>query len=205
MERKKLLIVDDAPENLRMLYQTLKNDYKLFSASNGKEALSLAESVAPDLILLDVMMPEMDGFEVCSCLKRDDTLKDIPVLFLTALVEETDEVKGFKAGAVDYITKPFKPMVVKHRIATHLQLKSQRDELASKNLELEEAIAKVKVLSGLLPICMECKKIRDDKGYWNQLEAYISEHSEVLFSHGLCYECAEKQMMQFRADIDSMK
>ena len=205
MERKKLLIVDDAPENLRMLYQTLKNDYKLFSASNGKEALSLAESVAPDLILLDVMMPEMDGFEVCGCLKGDDALKDIPVLFLTALVEETDEVKGFKAGAVDYITKPFKPMVVKHRIATHLQLKSQRDELASKNLELEEALAKVKTLSGLLPICMECKKIRDDKGYWNQLEAYISQHSEVLFSHGLCHECATKQMLQFRAEIDSIK
>jgi len=205
MERKKLLIVDDAPENLRMLYQTLKNEYKLFSAANGKEALSLAESVAPDLILLDVMMPEMDGFEVCGCLKGDDALKDIPVLFLTALVEETDEVKGFKAGAVDYITKPFKPMVVKHRIATHLQLKSQRDELASKNLELEEALAKVKTLSGLLPICMECKKIRDDKGYWNQLEAYISQHSEVLFSHGLCHECATKQMLQFRAEIDSIK
>ncbi|MEI6305586.1 MAG: response regulator [Deltaproteobacteria bacterium] len=205
MERKKLLIVDDAPENLRMLYQTLKNEYKLFSAANGKEALSLAESVAPDLILLDVMMPEMDGFEVCGCLKGDDALKDIPVLFLTALVEETDEVKGFKAGAVDYITKPFKPMVVKHRIATHLQLKSQRDELASKNLELEEALAKVKTLSGLLPICMECKKIRDDKGYWNQLEAYISQHSEVLFSHGLCHECATKQMLKFRAEIDSIK
>jgi response regulator RpfG family c-di-GMP phosphodiesterase len=93
---------------------------------------------------------------------------------------------------VDFVTKPFKPLLVKARIAAHLKLKEQRDELSKKNAALEAAMAQVKALSGLLPICMMCKKIRDDQGYWNQLEAYISKHTDAVFSHGICPECAEK-------------
>lgn len=194
MERLKLLIVDDVPENLTILYRTLSDEYEIIGASSGQEALRLMPLTNPDMILLDIMMPEMNGYEVCRILKEQDDFRDIPVIFITALIEETDEAKGFALGAVDYITKPFKPSILKHRVSTHLALKSQRDELALKNAELEEALRSVKELSGLLPICMHCKKIRDDKGYWNQLETYISDHSSVLFSHGICPDCYTTEM-----------
>jgi response regulator RpfG family c-di-GMP phosphodiesterase len=197
MEMQKLLIVDDTPENLAILYKMLREDYELIGAGSGQEALRVLESVTPDMILLDIMMPEMSGLEVCRIIKEQDSLREIPVIFITALTEEADEARGFLAGAVDYITKPFKKSILKHRICTHLQLKFQRDALARKNLELEEALARVNELSGLLPICMHCKKIRDDKGYWNQLETYISEHSEALFSHGICPECYKVEMQRY--------
>jgi hemerythrin len=117
--------VDDAPENQQLLYEMLKNDYEVFSATDGKAALKMAELHQPDLILLDVMMPEMDGFEVCRALKDHDELKYTPVMFLTALADEPSELLGFAIGAVDYITKPFKTMVVKQRIANHLKHKQQ--------------------------------------------------------------------------------
>ncbi|MEI6702315.1 MAG: response regulator [Deltaproteobacteria bacterium] len=194
MEKQKLLVVDDNPENLAILYKTLRDEYELTGASNGQDALRLVQTTNPDLILLDIMMPEMSGFEVCRILKEQDAFSDIPVIFITALIEAADEARGFEVGAVDYITKPFKPAILKHRIITHLELKSQRDALARKNSELEEALARVKELSGLLPICMHCKKIRDDSGYWSQLETYISLHSQALFSHGICPECYAVEM-----------
>jgi len=194
VEKKKLLIVDDTPENLVILYKTLREDYQIIGANSGQEALRLASSTVPDLILLDIMMPEISGFEVCRILKEQELLRDIPVIFITALIEETDEVRGFSLGAADYITKPFKPAILKRRISTHLELKSQRDALADKNIELEKALANVKELSGLLPICMMCKKIRDDEGYWSQLETYISLHSKALFSHGICPDCYAVEM-----------
>jgi len=194
VEKQKLLVVDDNPENLAILYKTLRDEYELTGASNGQDALRLVQTTNPDLILLDIMMPEMSGFEVCRILKEQDAFSDIPVIFITALIEAADEARGFEVGAVDYITKPFKPAILKHRIITHLELKSQRDALARKNSELEEALARVKELSGLLPICMHCKKIRDDSGYWSQLETYISLHSQALFSHGICPECYAVEM-----------
>lgn len=194
MAKKKLLIVDDVPENLTVLYKLLRDEYEVIGANSGQEAIKLVPIHNPDLILLDIMMPEMNGYEVCRIIKEQDAFKQTPIIFVSALIEEADEAKGFDLGAVDYITKPFKPSILKHRISTHLELKFQKDELAQKNRELESALANVKELSGLLPICMYCKKIRDDSGYWNQLEAYISQHSEAQFSHGICTECFEKEI-----------
>ena len=127
-EKQKLLLVDDIPENLELLHRILRDYYDLINANNGKEALKLAESEKPDLILLDVMMPGMDGFEVCRLLKLNPSLKEIPVIFLTALTDELSEIIGFEAGAVDYITKPFKPQIVKIRVRTHLELKMFREK-----------------------------------------------------------------------------
>lgn len=194
MSRKKLLVVDDVPENLIIAYKILRKDYEVIGANSGRDALQIVAATRPDLILLDIMMPGMDGFEVCRILKEDASLRDIPVIFITALSDELDEARGFQSGAVDYITKPFKPTVLKHRVAVHLELTAQREALARSNEELKEALANVKELSGLLPICMTCKKIRDDKGYWNQLESYISQHSDALFSHCYCPGCAEAEM-----------
>jgi len=119
---QKLLLVDDEPANLRVLNQTLNKDYELSFAKSGVEALKLVDIVKPDLILLDVMMPEMTGFEVCTTLKSDKLTKNIPVIFVTALNDSTDEAKGFEVGAVDFISKPISPAVVKARVATHLSL-----------------------------------------------------------------------------------
>ncbi|MGK5091801.1 response regulator [Deltaproteobacteria bacterium TL4] len=148
-QSKKLLMVDDNPENLHMLSKTLGNDYDLLFAINGEKALEIAFSGEPiDLILLDIMMPGIDGYEVCSRLKANAATVAIPVVFLTALNEAEDEVKGFELGAVDYITKPFNLLIIKMRIATILKLKSEMEktqqltqELQKLNNDLEQQVA----------------------------------------------------------------
>jgi sigma-B regulation protein RsbU (phosphoserine phosphatase) len=128
--KQKILIVDDERLNINVLNDLLKTDYKIMAAINGKQALKAAESKSPpDLILLDIMMPEMDGYEVCSILKANEQTKDIPVIFVTAMGQTTDETKGLEVGAVDYLTKPVSPPIVQARVKTHLQRKRQRDEL----------------------------------------------------------------------------
>jgi phosphoserine phosphatase RsbU/P len=143
-EKKLVLVVDDAPENLHAVHSILKNDFKVRVATSGAKALELVMiKPRPDLILLDVMMPEMDGYEVCGILKSLPETKDIPVIFLTGKIEADDETKGFHVGAVDYIHKPFSPAVVRARVHTHLGLREAREQLARQllfiNNELEMA------------------------------------------------------------------
>lgn len=124
-----ILIVDDAPENIKMLTGLLRDAYKTYFAKNGKSALKLAREKQPDLILLDIVMPEMDGFEVCRALQEDPGTSGIPVIFVSARGEEGDETRGLEAGAVDYIVKPFSPPIVKARVKTHLRLREAVAEL----------------------------------------------------------------------------
>ncbi len=137
-ERKpKVLIVDDTPENIQILMGTLKDQYAIVAAINGEKALKMAVAEPkPDLILLDIMMPGMDGFEVCSRLKSDSKTRDIPVIFLSALDDTANKVKGFATGAVDYISKPFQPEEVHVRVNTHLTMSLLKRSLAEKNEEL---------------------------------------------------------------------
>ena len=138
-----LLVVDDTPFNLTLMSAVLKKAYRVEVAASGEEALQrLAAGPLPDLILLDIMMPRMDGYEVCQRLKADPRTAGIPVIFLTANVSSDDEEKGFELGAVDYITKPIKPRVVLARIKTHLQLKASADFLEDKAAFLENEVAK---------------------------------------------------------------
>ncbi|MDX2496446.1 MAG: response regulator, partial [Desulfobacterales bacterium] len=128
--KQKILIVDDTPENIQILMETLKDDYKIVAAINGEKALKMAEMIPlPDIILLDIMMPGMDGYEVCNRLKDNEKTRGIPVVFITALSEEEDEAKGLALGAVDYIAKPINPELVKARVRNHLELKDYRDHL----------------------------------------------------------------------------
>lgn len=128
-----LLIVDDTPENIDILSSVLGQDYKIKVALNGERALAIANKVPrPDLILLDIMMPEMDGYEVCERLKSNPATRSIPVIFVTAMAEEVHEEKGLALGAVDYITKPVKPSIAKARVKTHLALAHQSRELEKK-------------------------------------------------------------------------
>ena len=125
-----ILLVDDAPTNIQMLNETLKDDYRLFFATSGKEALRLANESPPDLIILDVIMPDMDGYEVCRALKDNVLLQDIPIIFITSMRQQQDEVVGLELGAVDYITKPFNPAIVRLRVRNQIELKRQRDLLS---------------------------------------------------------------------------
>src|SRR5271155_5471152 len=130
-QKKTILLVDDAPANIQIANAILKDTYKIRIATNGAKALELANAEPfPDLILLDVMMPEMDGYEVCSRLKSNSETRDIPVIFLTGQTEIEDESRGFEVGAVDYIHKPFSPAVVRARVQTHLVLRGIREQLA---------------------------------------------------------------------------
>jgi putative two-component system response regulator len=126
----RILLVDDNTTNLQLLHETLDGrGYKLLIAKNGKTALSIANRARPSLILLDIMMPEMDGYEVCQRLKSDEATSQIPIIFITALVDEEDEAKGLRMGAVDYITKPINPELVRARVRNHLELKQYQDHL----------------------------------------------------------------------------
>lgn len=128
--KQKVLIVDDVAENIHFLMNILKNDYSIIAATNGHKALELAHKAPmPDIILLDIMMPDMDGYEVCSTLKEDPITSGIPVIFVTALGEIADETKGLQMGAVDYLTKPVIPELVKSRVFNQLELKRYRDHL----------------------------------------------------------------------------
>ena len=135
----KILIVDDMPENIYILKEALRGEYRIVAALSGAKALQLAYSdKPPDLILLDIMMPEMDGYEVLKCLRKDARTRDLPVIFITAKDQDADEAEGLRLGAVDYIAKPFSPSIVRARVATHLKLKNFHDELRKKDVQLIE-------------------------------------------------------------------
>jgi diguanylate cyclase (GGDEF)-like protein len=124
-----VLIVDDQPANVRVMAEALSDAYEIFFATSGAKALEIAAGAGIDLILLDVVMPGLDGFETCSCLKADERTSAIPVIFVTAREETSDEARGFDVGAVDYITKPIRPTVVRARVRMQLELKRARDLL----------------------------------------------------------------------------
>ena len=143
VEKATVLVVDDTPDNLSLMSGLLKDDYKVKVANGGEKALKIAQSDSPpDLILLDIMMPGMDGYEVCQHLKSNPATRDIPVIFLTAKAEVEDEKKGLELGAVDYITKPVSPPIVMARVRTQLSLKASADFLRDKNDYLEIEVAK---------------------------------------------------------------
>jgi len=129
-EKPNILIVDDTPVNIHALAKLLSEEYTIKVAKNGAVALKIAAMEKLDLILLDIMMPEMDGYEVCRQLKNDDIMKEIPVIFITAKTEDKSETQGLELGAVDYITKPFNPKIVKLRVKNQIQLKRQQDFLS---------------------------------------------------------------------------
>src|SRR5262252_2989134 len=140
-EKKMLLVVDDAPANVQIVNSILKDTYKIRVATNGAKALELAKGTPPpDLILLDIVMPEMDGYEVCTRLKASPETRDIPVIFLTGQTETEDETRGFETGAVDYIHKPFSAAVVAARVQTHLALREARQQLARQLLDIRNEL-----------------------------------------------------------------
>ena len=141
VEKKTVLLVDDTADNLALMSALLKGLYKVQVANSGEKALRIAQSTPPDLVLLDIMMPEMDGYEVCRRLKQDAKTRDIPIIFLTAKATAEDEQMGLELGAVDYLTKPISPPIALARVKNHLLLKASADFLRDKNEFLEKEIA----------------------------------------------------------------
>ena len=194
-----ILIVDDEAKNLKLLDVLLSGNYNILKALDGLTALEVLKKNKVDLILLDIMMPGMNGFEVCTAIKKDEATKDIPVIMLTSLNDDDSQIKGLQFGAVDYITKPFKLEILEARIKTQLELKKSKDELKTLLDEMEhlvteltDALANIKTLKDLLPICANCKKVRDDQGYWSQVDSYIMKHTDTKVSHSICPDCAKK-------------
>lgn len=140
-DKPTVLVVDDIPENIQVLLSSLKSDFSILTATSGEKAIAISlKEPQPDVILLDIIMPEMDGYEVCRRLKADKRTKDIPVIFVTVLGDGESELKGLEVGAVDYITKPINPELVKARVTNHVELKRYRDNLIDLLKEKEEVM-----------------------------------------------------------------
>jgi len=202
-----ILIVDDSTDQQTLLRSILRKagHDDVLSADSAKSASMLlnlggeATSHKIDLILMDILMPEQDGVETCRQIKRCAHLQDVPVIMVTAKNDLSNLKEAFSAGAMDYISKPVNSVELLARVSSALLLKQEMDrrknrefELRRSNEELQKALKEVKVLRGLIPICASCKKIRNDGGFWQQLEEYLGEHSEAEFSHGLCQPCIKK-------------
>jgi sigma-B regulation protein RsbU (phosphoserine phosphatase) len=190
----KILIVDDDPDMLFATSRVVRSGgYRVLEASCGADCKALAQRHHPDLILMDVVLPDIEGPTLCQEIKSDPTLQDIFVILISGMKTSSDEqAGGLNSGADGYIARPLSNTELKARVNAMVRIlktERERDQLI---IQLKEALSKVKRLSGLLPICQHCKKIRDDKGYWNQIENYIQQHSEADFSHSICQECAQK-------------
>lgn len=192
MASEKILIVEDERIIALRLEQTLTTmGYAVVGiAARGEEALRLAGTLQPDLILMDIVIQgEMDGIEVA---RQIQTTSKVPVIFVTAYGDEETltRVKGIEPFG--YILKPFRTRELQMAIEIAIFRHRQEGQQAKLIAQLQEALGQIKQLRGLLPICANCKKIRDDQGYWTHVEAYIEKHSDAQFSHGICPGCVKK-------------
>jgi CheY-like chemotaxis protein len=202
-----ILIVDDSPDQHLLLTSILMKagQTEIVAVESARAAFATlnldgeAASTDIDLILMDILMPEIDGVAACRRIKQKEHLRDIPIIMVTAKNDSAHLKEAFSAGAMDYINKPVNGVELLARVTSALTLKREMNcrkerevELRRSNDELQRALKEVKVLRGLIPICASCKKIRNDDGFWQQLEEYLGEHSEAEFSHGLCLPCIKK-------------
>jgi sigma-B regulation protein RsbU (phosphoserine phosphatase) len=187
----RILIAEDNLISRKLLNVALKKwGYDVVAVNDGVAAWEeLQKTDAPKLVILDWMMPEMDGLQVCQRVKESGNPDPPYIIILTAKTHKEDIVTALEAGANDYITKPFNNAELRARVRVGQRMVEMKDALAAQVIELRTALEHIKTLQGIIPICSFCKKIRDDQGYWSQVEAYLSRHSDAQFSHGFCPEC----------------
>jgi AmiR/NasT family two-component response regulator len=192
----RVLIVDDDA----LICNVIQNELETIGhriagrASDGKQAVELAESLDPDVILMDISMPEMNGLEAARLIQERHPK---PVVLLTAHEDQTTLEEASRVGVGAYLVKPPYAQELARSLSIAVARFADLMEVRRLNEELRTALNQVKLLSGLLPICSGCKRIRDDQGYWHQVECYIREHSEVEFSHGICPECYKRLYPEF--------
>jgi DNA-binding response OmpR family regulator len=189
-----VLIAEDDRVTGEMLVRTLRRwEHDATLVPDGQRAWDyLRAATAPTLAILDWMMPEMDGPEVCRRVRAELPDANMYLLLVTAREGRGDVVAGLDAGADDYVIKPFDPEELRARVAVGIRVLGLQQKLGERVTELQAALANVKQLSGLLPICSYCKRIRGDDQYWQQVEGYIAAHSDAQFSHGICPTCFAK-------------
>lgn len=189
----RILIAEDDPVSRCLLEATLiKSGFEVTVTSDGHQAWEAMQRDAPALAILDWMMPGIDGIELCHRARMIQSPTPTYLILLTAKSDKGDIVEGLDAGADDYVTKPFDRRELRARINVGLRVSALQRTVADRVAELEAALTRVKQLQGLLPICSYCKKVRDDQNYWQQVDSYISKHSEVEFSHSICPTCYEQ-------------
>jgi len=200
---KLLIAEDDAMSQIMLKAMVVKAGYDPVLTGDGLSAYEvLNKPDAPKLAILDWMMPGMDGVEVCRKVREINTSDPPYLILLTSRDNRKDIVEGLKSGANDYIVKPYDIEELQVRISVGRKVVDLQALLAGRITELQVALTQIKTLQGILPICMYCKKIRDDKQYWQQVESYVSTHTEAHFSHGICPDCYKKYM---QPELDKLK
>jgi len=195
----RILIAEDDLTSRAVLTGVLeKLGHEVVTTVNGADAWTVMEKPdAPRLVILDWMMPVMDGLEVVRRIRAMPSQYVPYIILLTARAEKSDVITGLDVGADDYLSKPFNPGELRARVEVGRRMIEMQDRLSAQIQELQKAIEHIKTLQGILPICSFCKKIRDDQGYWNQVDAYLSRHSEAKFSHSICPDCRKKHYPEF--------
>jgi len=200
---KILVAEDDLMSQIMLKAMVAKAGYEPVITGDGLSAYEiLVEPDAPKLAVLDWMMPGMDGVEVCRKIRELKSDEPAYIILLTSRDNKKDIIRGLKSGANDYVVKPYDVEELQVRIGVGRKVVELQSLLAGRIAELQDALAQIKTLRGLLPICMYCKKIRDDKQYWQQVEGFISEHSEAQFSHSICPDCYKKYVLP---ELDKIK
>ena len=195
------LVADDDRVTALMVARTLERwGFEVTRAHDGREAWDILQrDTSLSMLVLDWMMPGMNGPELCQQIRLDESRPYAYVLLLTARDSRADLVAGLDAGADDYLIKPFDPDELRARVHVGIRVLKLHERLTERVAELKEALEKVQRLDGLLPICSYCKSVRTDQNYWEQVEKYIAQRSEVQFSHGICPHCYEKVIAEFEA------
>jgi DNA-binding response OmpR family regulator len=193
----KILIAEDDAVSRRVLEATLTRfGHEVVVASNGTQAWEVLQAEdAPRLAILDWMMHELDGLEGCRRVRSLPSTTPPVLILLTAKSTKKEVVTGLDAGANDYLTKPFDRAELRARVQVGVQVLELQTKLADQVRELELALTQVKQLQGLLPICSYCKKIRDEQNYWQRVDSYLSAHTDVMFSHGICPDCYRDEVL----------
>lgn len=194
IQRPQVLIVDDSPLARQITEKQLDPlDVEVLTASSGEEAIGVFRAQDLAIILMDVVMEGIDGFETARLIRESEHPNcGVPIIFVTASVTDSENIfKGYESGAADYLLKPVDAKPLCSKVSVFCQLYAQRAEISEKNRVLQKYIEEINQLRGLVPICAQCKNVRDDEGFWHSVEHYFADNSDAEFSHSICPDCRE--------------
>jgi DNA-binding response OmpR family regulator len=196
-----LIAEDDATSRIVLATVLTKDGYNVTATDDGGAAWEvLKKPNAPRLAILDLMMPGIDGLELVRRVRAIPSAAPPYLIIVSTKSEKADVISALDAGANDYLTKPFDPGELRARIEVGRRMIEMRFQLNEKVEELSQALAEVRTLKGIVPICANCKNVRDDQGYWNRVETYLNEHTEADFTHAVCPDCMKRLYPQFKDD-----